>query len=117
MLSYELRDMVLQFIDSKITIKQLEEWLVPRLPVFLKFPDSSDANVVAAIELGLAEISDEIRTEDELRKLFQDAIQRPTVLAFYPVNQSVHLTSESSNQTSLLLSEHPIGFAMNVVVQ
>ena len=54
MLSSDLRDKVLQFVETSITTSQLEEWLVPRLPLFLRTPDTVDANVVAAIELGQA---------------------------------------------------------------
>jgi hypothetical protein len=75
MLSYELEKMVLQYIRCEITIEQLEDWLVPRLPVFLRLPHSSDSDVVAAIELGLAEMSDEIRNEAEFREFLSDVLR------------------------------------------
>lgn len=67
MISYELRNTLLQFVNSELDVEQLENWLVPRLPILLASPVSSDADVIAAVELGLAEINDGIRTLDEFR--------------------------------------------------
>ncbi len=74
MISSELRIMVLQYINSEISFEQLEEWIVPRLPVFLSDPNSVDADIVSAIELGLAEISDGLRNEEEFRELLNDEL-------------------------------------------
>ena len=84
MLSLELKDKVLQYIDSSITLEQLEDWLVPRLPIFLRKSEAADADVVAAIELGLAEISNEIRTELEFRSLLTKALRGQTAVLVYP---------------------------------
>jgi hypothetical protein len=84
MLSLELKDKVLQYVDSKISLEQLEDWLVPRLPIFLRTPETADADVVAAIELGLAEISNETKTELEFRSLLRKALQGQTAVLVYP---------------------------------
>ncbi len=68
MLSHELRDKVLQYVNAEITLEELEDWLVPRLPEYLTFQPSTDAEVAGAIELGLAELSDCLITEDDLRR-------------------------------------------------
>lgn len=94
MISSELYTKVVEVIDNQIDIKQLEEWLVPRLPTFLSDPDSAD--VVAAIELGLAEMSDGIRTREELSELLLDTIQEQgTILIIDRLYEG-----GSSNQTS-----------------
>ena len=67
MLSSEVREKVTEFVESNISLSELEEWLVPRLPSFMREPYSADSDVVAEIELGLAEINDGIRTTEELR--------------------------------------------------
>jgi hypothetical protein len=100
MLSYELEEKVLQYVNYEISLEQLEDWLVPRLPAFLVFSDSSDSDVVAAIELSLAEISDGIRTEDELRDLLFDVLRKdPTTWLLYPSDRSQIDTSSSINKT------------------
>lgn len=102
MISSELKDKVFQALDSSITVEQFEEWLVPRLPAFLASPNSADSNVVAAIELGLAEMSDNIRTRDEFLMLLKTAIQEEeTILTIYPPSSlpEFTVTSSSSSQT------------------
>jgi hypothetical protein len=94
MISSELYNKVIEVIDNQIDIKQLEEWLVPRLPIFLAEPDSAD--VVAAIELGLAEMSDGIRTKEEFSELLLDTIQEQGAILI--VDRLYE--GRSSNQTS-----------------
>lgn len=74
MVSPELRDKVSQFVDCEITAVQLEEWVVPRLRLFLHSPETADEDVIAAIALGLVEMSDGIRTEDEFRNLMRQVL-------------------------------------------
>lgn len=82
---------------------QLEEWLVPKMPTFLKYPESADADVVSAVELGLAEMAAGIRTEENFREFLKQVLQEQTaVLTFFPssLSQRGQLTeSFSSNQT------------------
>ena len=101
MLSTELRDTIQDFIEAKITLAQLEDWLVPRLPYYLRFPNSTDADVVSAVELGLAEISSRIRSKDEIREYLKQVLQENTAIsAFYPQDTSVHVETVSVNGTS-----------------
>ena len=100
MLSHELRDLVFELIQSNITVEEFEEWLVPRLPLYLEQPNSSNSDVVAAIELGLTEVSDGIKTEEDFRTFLLDIIrEQSTILSFYPVEQARDITT-SSNQTA-----------------
>jgi hypothetical protein len=102
MISLELRDKLLQYINAETTLEQLEDWVVPRLPAFLKEPSSTDADIISAIELGLAEISDDIRTEDELRAYLNEALQEVNVLFQVSDGLKIQTTSGSSNQTNNL---------------
>ena len=100
MLSYELREKIFQCVNHDIDIEQLEDWLVPRLPIFLKSLDTTDAQVVDTIELNLAEISDGITTEYEFRKLLEDILQEhSTTQLSYPEDQPQNDTSGSLNPT------------------
>lgn len=61
-----------QYLEGEIDLEALEDWLVPLLPVFLSLPDDSTAaQLVGVIELGRAEMSNEIIDEDELRESIQ----------------------------------------------
>jgi len=112
MFSYELLEKVLKYVNNEIDIEQLNDWLVPRLPNFLSSLDTPDAIVADAIELGLAEMSDGIRTEDEFRSLLQDVIrEHRAVLDFSPVDQRSQLDmTKSSNSISspTILSHSPV---------
>ena len=100
MLSSDLRDKVLQFVEASITMSQIEEWLVPRLPFFLRNPDTVDADVVAAIELGLAEVSSGIRTKDDFRDYLKNVLRENSAIsAFYPINLTQRIESGSANRT------------------
>ena len=111
MLSYEFKDVIFEFIQSNITVQQLEEWLVPRLPTLIKEQDSSDADVVATIELGLAEMSDGIRTEEDFRKLLFDAVCE------HKMESALNATtSSSSTETPILMFPVVDVFATTTVV-
>ena len=105
MLSYELRKVIYEFIQSNITVQQLEEWLVPRLPTLIKKHDSSDADVVATIELGLAEMSDGVRTEEDFRRLLIGVVcEQATVPPSYSSESFSDITASSnSTQTPTLV--------------
>ena len=64
------------YLDKKITLQQLEEWLVPLLPSFAHEQTSSDADLAAIIMDGLAEISDGVTSEDEFSNELGDALGR-----------------------------------------
>jgi len=76
MLSPELKEQVVRFVHGGIAAEELEEWLVSREPAYLAQPDSADADMVAAIHLGLAEWSDGIRTMEQFRSLLLEALPK-----------------------------------------
>lgn len=100
MLSAELRDKLRDFVESNIRISDLEEWLVPRLPFFLRFPNSTDADVVSAVELGLAHMANSITTKDEFRDYLKQLLQAQTAISTnYPFATYLNVETSSSNRT------------------
>ena len=71
--SIDVFSRVTDYIERRITLQELESWLVPMLPVYLANPDSAAAELVGAIELGLAELSAGILSERSVRKLLAKA--------------------------------------------
>jgi hypothetical protein len=67
--SIEVFAKVQDYVDRRITLHELESWLVNRLPTYLSNPNSAAAELVGVIELGLAEIQAGIRSERSFRKL------------------------------------------------
>lgn len=107
MISLELSDKIYEYIYTEITLEQLEDWLVTKLPDFLKQFDSTDADIVSAIELGLAEINNQNWTEDKFRAYLKDALQEVSVIFEVPTVQAVQITSGSSNLTSEVPNRPP----------
>ncbi|MCA9940743.1 MAG: hypothetical protein KC418_19030 [Anaerolineales bacterium] len=79
MLSSKLRRKIVQFIENAITIEELEDWYVARLPLLLIDPHSTDSDLVSAIELGLAELNAGIRDENNLRHFLEEALRQAAV--------------------------------------
>jgi hypothetical protein len=103
MLSSELRNQVTLFIESRITLEELETWFVPRLPIYLSIPNSADADVIAAIELGLAEVDNNLRSEAEVRSLLAEVLNQQQTIINYLENSIT--TGTTSNQTRLWLRQ------------
>jgi hypothetical protein len=64
----------------------------------MRYPDSAEADVVSAIELGLTEISASIRNEDYFRRYLQGVIREyRNILLTFPagVQQKTEITSSS----------------------
>jgi hypothetical protein len=118
MLSYELKDKLLDFVEGKITTEQLEDWLVPRLPGFLASPDTADSDVIAAVELGLAEMADGIRTMAEFRDLLRDTLrEQSSVQVVFDLQP--HNESGATSQTSMVVfsyRDREISFSLDVSV-
>lgn len=95
MLSSELRNQIIKFVDQEISIEELEDWYVPRLPFFLNSPHSSDAEVIAALELALHEFSSGTISENELRMTLLDAIRDKETIIY--TSDDVVATGSRSN--------------------
>jgi|SRR5581483_2452016 hypothetical protein len=67
MISPEFQEQVMQYLNLNISLEELEKWLAPFLYDFLADPDSADAKLAGTIELGLADLANGVRTEDEFR--------------------------------------------------
>ena len=103
MISLELRDKVYQFVEGEISATQIEEWVVPRLRLFLESVESADADVVAAIELGLAEMSDGIRTEVQFRDLMKQVLREHAAASVF-LRAHPRDDTTSANRTSELVA-------------
>lgn len=92
MISDTLREKVTELIENKITVEELEKWMVPQLPILAADPDSDDADMTSAIELGLAEMSDNIRSYDEFIHYLREVLQEKAELV---IKQPATITSST----------------------
>lgn len=100
MISYELREIIYQFVESEITTEQLEDWLIPRLPVYVRWPETDDADLVASVELGLAELNAGILSEEDFRNVLSEELQEYWTVTEYSL-ESEGVYTESANQTDI----------------
>ncbi|HLB48125.1 MAG TPA: hypothetical protein VJL59_14050 [Anaerolineales bacterium] len=98
MLTQDLRDKIQQYIKSAISLTDLEEWIVPRLPVFIASAHSADADVVSAVELGLAEINAGLRTEKQLQEYLAQVLREQHVTRLF-FNATIQNDSGATNET------------------
>lgn len=86
------------YVDRRITLHELESWLVNRLPTYLLNPNSAVAELVGVIELGLAEIQAGIRSERSFRKLLGlQTTSNPISTKSYPYYASITEASSSAS--------------------
>lgn len=98
-ISSDLLDKVNQYLDKQISFSELEEWLVPREPSLLRESESDDSDIIGAIELGLAEMSAGIRSEEEVRDLISREVREKTETKWVEVvkPETVLIVTGSSN--------------------
>ncbi len=93
MISSVLRDKILEYIQKRISVTDLEEWLVPQIPLLIADPDSAESDLVAAIELGIAEFEAGIRSDENLVRFFEQVLSENNVIS---VNLSKTVTGSSN---------------------
>jgi len=76
MLTPELKQKIIDYLRQEISLQELEEWMIPYESHFLADPDSADADAVSAIELCLAEWSNGLRSEENVRRLLREVIEK-----------------------------------------
>lgn len=102
MISLNLSEKIHQYLENEIAIDQLEEWIVPRLPDFLENFDSTDADMIAAIELGLAEIGNQNWNEEQFRSYLAKALRQTTVLVLESEPSAAQIETGTSSITANL---------------
>jgi hypothetical protein len=112
MLSSDLRDAIISFVEDRSTVTQLEEWLVPRLPVYLQSPETDDADVVAAVELALADMAAGTRTVQDIRSDLNAVVQPLAALARPERNRTVTSAANLTVQRTIGAVDQSINHRM-----
>lgn len=110
MISPELMDQIIRYLDNQITYNDLGDWLVPREPWFLRDPISDDADIVGVIELGLAEMGSDIRSEEEFRDFLRRSIEVQTVTVWADQEESDTFIETKSSNTGIPVDDKEISF-------
>ena len=98
--SIEIFSQVSDYLDNKKSLRELESWLVSMLPVYLSTPSSEAAELAGVIELGLAEVNADIRTERSLRLLLRKYLVNTITSMPYTSRNDNDLTISNTSSTS-----------------
>jgi len=111
MLSAELIIKVYCYLHGEIALEDFERWLVPRLPLLLSLPSSLMSDLVATIELGLAEMSSGALSEEAFRGELKEFMDKNTSLTMFAY-PALEVTSTSATydliRPSLTLDEFSV---------
>ncbi len=84
MLMSELYGAVFDYLEHRLTLNELERWLLPRLDAILSNASPDGQELVNVLELNRAEVAAGHRSEDELREEVRAYIDaHPTVDATF----------------------------------
>ncbi len=75
----EIAIQIQAYLDSKISLSELEDWEAARLPELIANPYSREADLAAAIELCLAEYADNLRDEKQVREYLNLSLNNQTI--------------------------------------
>lgn len=122
MLSLGFKNIITQVIERTISIEEFEDWYVPRLSFLLRDPDSDDADVIAFIELVLAEINAGIVNEsDALKRIAGFAQKYDTIMTTWtsPTDTIIEVTTSHSDKHTPSIELYSIGsrFSWSLVDQ
>lgn len=105
MLSQDLKDKVQDYLAGDVAIADLEQWIVERMRRYLADPESADADIVCAIEQGLALMSDGIMTETEFRESLSETLALHSLILAPPATTSTSSTGNTRLPCSLSIAE------------
>lgn len=98
--STELSSRLMDYLERRISLGELESWVAPRLPVFLDSPDSEAARLAGAIELSCAELGDGLRSERSIRLSLRRYCAQQKVRWVVPSSEPEKSTTESGASTA-----------------
>ena len=98
---------VFQYLDGKINVEDIEDWLVPHLYEFLTLPPCSASELAGVIELSLAEMSNGQCSEEEFRSLLKKYVLEHNTITIDVRPPELVCTSSSANTTQIVFPAIP----------
>lgn len=66
--SLDIYSKVSDYVNNRVTIRELEEWNASRLPFYMSNPDNDLSRIASLIELSLSELDSEITSERIIKR-------------------------------------------------
>ena len=96
------------YVDGTISLDDVQEWLVPRLGIFLADPRSTASQLAGLFELGFADIAAGEADEDELRELVKECLRENETIQL--AGAELTATSNSAVAIGTLFIGKPVQF-------
>lgn len=96
MITSELQEKVFHYLDGMISMSDLQEWYVPRLPMLLTSPYGEE--LVSTIELGMIEVGSGLRSEDQFKELLREFIREHDIIRIQYAEPDIVISMGASNQ-------------------
>ena len=106
-LTSEIFSKVFQYLDGKISLEDIEDWLVPHLYEFLTLPPCSAAELAGIVELGLAEMSRGQSSEEDFRSLLKKYIREHDTITIDMRPPELVCVSSTANTTQIVYPAMP----------
>ena len=103
MISLQLKNIAYEYLESEIDLDELQSRLAPNMLTLISDPQSADADLVAEIQLGIAEISNSIISEGQFRNELRKELEKHTN-AFLRHSESSYTDTSSQNQQTIPLT-------------
>lgn len=97
MLHVSLIEKIIDYLSGRISLSDLEGWLVPHLPSLYALPFPQTREIVDSLEFGLAEMHAGILLESEFRQQLARTITERPIFLSYPRERPVVQTGTSSS--------------------
>ena len=97
-----------RYREGDLTLDDVQEWLVPRLGVFLADARSTASRLAGLFELGFADISAGEAVEDELRELVKEFLRENETIQL--AGAELTTTSNSAVAIGTLFIGKPVQF-------
>lgn len=99
MITFEIYRSVQEYLESSITLHELEERLLPFMPAILREPYSDDADIVAAVELAKVDFDNGLLDKEEARELIANTFSKYATLVVTNLNADFEITSGTTSVT------------------
>lgn len=97
MISFEIYREVREYLESRITLHQLENRLLPFMPGILSKPHSDNANIVSAIELATVDFDNKILSELEAREYIDRIFRKYETSVVSLIDREVEISTGTSS--------------------
>lgn len=100
----EIYSKIDDYVNHRLSLWELESWLVPRLPLFVTTPETPLGQLAAAVELCLAELQAGLRSERSIRTLLRrNLVANPIVwVPIGELQREETTTSVNSTQPNVI---------------